>query len=353
LTTSPPDESRSEQPASHPAHAGGDHPAPVISASGAKKKVLGLLISLGILAALYSQLDLAGVGKALIGANPLWLVIGLSVTIPVTLLLALRFAWIAPRGALSGYWESVRLLLVAQVLNLFLPAKLGDLAKSYFVIKGGNSSGGLAVSLVVFERVCDMFGLTTWCLLGSALRGSEMGAVSWTAAAVIAGLWCVAGLLIASRGSAAFALDLLGRLLPARLGGKVHGLSLGWLELHDALGRQKGGIVLFCIGLWFLMLSQIWLFTLAVRAPVPFWVCLPLASLAIFAGQVPYAFAGMGVRDVAFIVLFKAYIGAEAAAAIGVLTTVRALLPCLVAILVVRPYMSMVIDEIAAWRSRI
>lgn len=346
MTSGPRDESASKDLSVSQIPADLNTNSTVISASDKWKKLLGLLFSIGILVALYSQIDLAGVGKALTHADVFWLCVSIGMTVPITLLFALRFFWIAPRNALPSYWEALRLLLVANVLNLFLPAKLGDLTKSYFISKSSQTAGGLAVSLVVFERVCDLFGLSSWCLVGSPVHWSTFEAFSWSALVVILGLWILTGSLIASRRTAAMALALLVWTLPKRLVRPVDSFRQGWLVLHDELGWQKGWIELFSVGLWLLVLCQMWMFTLAVRAPVPFWICLALSALARFAGQMPYAFAGMGVRDVAFIVLFRAYMNAEAAAVLGVLTTVRAILPALVALLVVRPYLFSVLDQL-------
>ena len=61
--------------------------------------------------------------------------------------------------------EAFRLTLVASALNVFLPAKAGDLVKSYFVATRSNTAAGVALSMAVYERLCDLFGLITCCLV--------------------------------------------------------------------------------------------------------------------------------------------------------------------------------------------
>ena len=53
--------------------------------------------------------------------------------VPITYLRGVRFYWVAPAGALPGIGEAFRLTLVASALNVFVPAKAGDLVKGYFV----------------------------------------------------------------------------------------------------------------------------------------------------------------------------------------------------------------------------
>ena len=94
-----------------------------------------------------------------------WLVVSVGMILPITFLRAVRFFWVAPPGALPGVGEAFRLTLAAGALNLVLPAKAGDLLKSYFVATRSHTSAGVSVAIVVYERLCDLFGLIAWCLL--------------------------------------------------------------------------------------------------------------------------------------------------------------------------------------------
>ena len=111
-------------------------------------------------------MDVRLIGDALLSADPLWLVVSVGMILPITVLRAIRFFWVAPAGALPGIGEALRLTLVASALNVFVPAKAGDLIKSYFVAKRSETSAGVAIAIIVYERLCDLFGLIFWCLLG-------------------------------------------------------------------------------------------------------------------------------------------------------------------------------------------
>ncbi|MCG8507710.1 MAG: hypothetical protein MI741_00645, partial [Rhodospirillales bacterium] len=56
---------------------------------------------------------------------------------------------------------------------------------------------------------------------------------------------------------------------------------------------------------------------------------LALAPLAILAGLVPFTFAGIGTRDAALIFLFSPFMDAGTGAALGLLCTMRYVLPAL------------------------
>src|SRR5262249_5439496 len=99
-------------------------------------------------------------------------------------------------------------------------------------------------------------------------------------------------------------------------------------------------------------LTQIWLFTVTLSIRVPFAVCLPFAAVALMAGQLPLTFGGLGARDVALVALLSRYATAEAAAAVGVLTATRGLLPPLAGLTVMRPYLVALFDAGRDWRRR-
>jgi uncharacterized membrane protein YbhN (UPF0104 family) len=92
------------------------------------------------------------------------------------------------------------------------------------------------------------------------------------------------------------------------------------------------------------------MFTVALSADVPFTVCASLSTVALMAGQLPFTFAGLGSTDVALVVLLASYMPAETAAAMGVLISTRGLLPPLLGLPMMRPYLSTVVGEARRWR---
>jgi hypothetical protein len=106
----------------------------------------------------------------------------------------------------------------------------------------------------------------------------------------------------------------------------------------------------FSLLLWLAHLTQIWMFTVALSVTVPFTVSASLSAVALMAGQIPLTFAGLGSRDVALVVLLAGYMPPESAAAMGVLISTRGLLPPLIGLPIMRPYMASVVDEARKWR---
>ena len=150
------------------------------------KRLISLLVSVAILAIIYWRMDFARMGPVFRDCDPLWLVLSLGVVVPLTLMTAWRLDQLMPGGARLGIGESNRLILVASVLNLVLPSKMGDLAKAWFIKERGHASASLAFALVVFEKTCDMLSLLLWCAFGLLLY-PQKDALFWIMTACVTG----------------------------------------------------------------------------------------------------------------------------------------------------------------------
>jgi uncharacterized protein (TIRG00374 family) len=101
-------------------------------------------------------------------------------------------------------------------------------------------------------------------------------------------------------------------------------------------------LILYSLGLWFLHITQIWMFTVAVGASVPFFASLVLSPVILLCGFIPFTFGGIGPRDAAIIYLFATYMAPEAGAAVGVLTISRSFVPALAGTPFLLRYLNMV-----------
>jgi uncharacterized protein (TIRG00374 family) len=312
--------------------------------------LLSLLVSGGLIFVLYRTLNLRQVGEALLTANRLWLVISIGMILPITALRAIRFFWVAPAGALPGIAEAFKLTLVSSALNVFVPAKAGDLIKSYFVARRSATPTGVAIAIIVYERLCDMFGLIFWCLVGWFVGRPEVTGLPLAFWLLLGTIGTACAVLISSETAAAIWRALMMRIIPDGKLRKLRQLAVGWPDLLEVLRTRRQWIVPFSLLLWLAHLFQIWLFTVALSLHVPFTVCASLSAIALMAGQLPLTLAGLGTRDVALVVLLAAYVKPEEAAAMGVLISTRNFIPPLIGIPLMRPYLATVVDEARRWR---
>ena len=308
-------------------------------------RLLSLGVSAALLVALYRSINIRLVGESLRRSDGAWLVISLGMIVPITVLRAVRFLWVAPVGAVSGLGEALRLTLVASALNVFVPGKAGDLIKSYFVRKRGGGSAGFAISIVVYERLCDVFGLVFWCLAGWLIARPVTTRVPAAVWPLLGTIGAVCAVLISSERVAGFSRVVVARALPHRKLRRLRNLAEGWPDLMLRLRGRRAGVALFSVFLWLVHVIQMWMFTLALSVHVPFTVCASLSALGLMAGQLPFTLGGLGARDMALVVLLAGYMTPEAAAAMAILVSTRSLLPPLAALPIMRPYLSAAVEE--------
>ena len=318
--------------------------------SGYLPRTLSLLISGVLLVVLYRSMDVHLIGEALLRADAFWLVISVGTILPITVMRAIRLFWVAPVGALPGMREALRLTLVASSLNLVVPAKAGDLVKSYFIAKRSHISMGVSVAIVVYERLCDLFAVIVWCLVGWIVGRPQVSGLPSQFWLLLGAFGAVCAIFVSSQRAAAALPALLARLPARRKLRRVHDLSRGWPDLLQLVKGRRRWIISFSLVLWFTHLFQIWLFTVALRVSVPFTVCASLSALALMAGQLPLTVGGLGTRDVALVFLLGRYIAPEAAAAMGILIVTRGLVPAVIGLPLMWPYLSSAVGEARQWR---
>jgi hypothetical protein len=156
-------------------------------------------------------------------------------TLSQAMVMPLTLAWrrlqqlMPPAGLLVR--EVSCLILVATVLNLLLPSKMGDIAKAWFMRERGHLEGSLALSLVIFEKSCDMLSLLLWCVFGLALYPRK-DTLFWTMTASVACMLALGVLLLGSERFARFFFTLGARLGPKKIGAKFARLGAAWSEMH-------------------------------------------------------------------------------------------------------------------------
>jgi uncharacterized membrane protein YbhN (UPF0104 family) len=131
---------------------------------------------------------------------------------------------------------------------------------------------------------------------------------------------------------------------------RVRDLAAGWPALLRMLHGRRRWIVPYSLGLWLAHLCQIWMFTIALSADVPWTVCVSASAVALMAGQLPFTFVGLGSTDVTLVLLLASYMPAESAAAMGVLISTRNLLPPLFGIPFMPSYVSSVVGAAREWK---
>jgi hypothetical protein len=296
------------------------------------KRFISIAVSVAILLIIYSKIDFQGLIRVFQNCDRTWMAISLGMVIPITMVTSWRLQQLMPKGTSLGFIEANRLILGASVLNMVLPSKMGDIVKAYFMRDRGHLSGSLSLSLVVFEKACDMLSLLLWCVFGLFVYPEKNG-LFWTMTLAVTGGLIFGLLLLGSRQFAQIFFINAIKFSPKKLKKKLQNLQTSWQEMHDYFWSDKQQLLIVSatsIFTWFLHLLQIWLFILALKAWTPFIINLALSPLAILAGLLPLTFAGVGTRDAALIFFYQPYFDAQTGAALGLLCTSRYFLPAII-----------------------
>ncbi len=289
------------------------------------KRILSIGVSLAVLGLLWLLLDADQIWAALSRTDP-QLLLG-----SLLLLVALIFAsagrlWAL--GQVGGFPLSLReateASLAANALNLFLPGKLGDVVKATLMAERDPSRLPGAVVLGLWEKLSELALLFVLAAAAFLLAGNEVRNALVTGAAGLAGLV----LLLRDRPLA----PLLRRMRRTRSLGDAWSSSLAQLRASPA---ATSGILLWSLLIWLGHLVQVLLMAaaLGVEGPALVWAAVAArVPIAILAGLVPLTFAGVGTRDAALVVLLGPLVGADVAAALGVLFLLRYLVPGLLGV---------------------
>ena len=295
------------------------------------KRFVSIVVSVAILLYIYSQIDFVNLVAVLQNCDRLMLIISLGMVIPITFVTSWRLQQLVPQHTL-GFIEANRLILGASVLNMVLPSKMGDIAKSYFMAERSQISGSLALSISIFEKACDLLSLLLWCVFGLLLYPAKDN-LFWIMTAGVGSGLIIGLLLLGSPWFANMFLAIAIKYAPKKLKLKLQTMQAAWDEMHDYFWSDKQQLFIIAttsIFIWFLHLLQIWLFILALKAVTPFIVSLALSPLSILAGLLPLTFAGIGTRDAALIYFYQDYLNEATGAALGLLCTSRYFIPALI-----------------------
>ncbi len=293
-----------------------------------KNKRIPVITSILILTALYWQIDFSSFVNIFLEIDIIFLLFGVFMVVPITMLTALRLTWLSPDSNQISYINSLQLILAASVMNLVLPSKMGDIVKSAFMVKNEKISYEQNLSLVMFEKIGDFLSLLLWCIFGLFLFESG----NWVFSILLSFLFTIGLLSIISKSFARFMFRVVLSLTPSRYVISANKLQCEWLKMISHINKRQKKfylLLLFSLFLWLLHLFQLWIFILSLGGAVSFLDNLAITPLAIFIGLLPLSFSGIGTRDLAFIYFYSSYFTAETGAALGVLATLRYLIPAI------------------------
>lgn len=311
------------------------------------KRIVAALISVGLLALLLWHVDRPALYQNLRATQ--WDIFALALTlfIPQTIAIALRWKLLVAPFASLPLSESVRLVLAGSTMNLVLPGKMGDLTKGWFLAKAGAVSTPLGLGVVVFEKMLDVAALGAFMLAGVALLFMQsiagkmplpMGSLLLSAALGLAAVGGVTVLYFVPLGRLPGMAQLIKLAARDIRFEKIHRLLLashGTMDALRARGSRRGQVLLLSGAIWVLHLSQIYVFFQCLGTAPPASQFFSMIPLAIFIGLLPISIAGFGTRDAALVALLPG-LAPSAVVAAAMYINLRYILPALAGI----PYLA-------------
>lgn len=114
---------------------------------------IGLLLSVGALALLFSRVSFRDLGASLAAADPAWLAASFAIFFVMFVVRALRWATLLGGTPLGTTWHAN---VIGYMINILLPLRLGELARAYVIGKKTEVRMARALSAVVVERIIDL-----------------------------------------------------------------------------------------------------------------------------------------------------------------------------------------------------
>lgn len=273
------------------------------------KRLLGVVsvaVSAGLLFWLITRIDVRETALLVQTASRPWLLVAVLLTCALPFTSVYRWLGVLrAQGTTLPFFFALRAVMMANVLNSFLPSKSGDVAKAAYLRGYGGVSKG--VGTVILERLVDLGVLGVLGLLGLVVSGAR-----WGLLAGVGLLGLVGGVLVV------ILLLPFERLpLPAKIQQTALDLRTvvrAWLACPAAIAQTLTGSV----ATWSLGGFTVYALASAFGTGLGLGFAYAIFPLAVIAGLVPVTVSGIGTRDAAFVALLVTQMSAEQATLVGV-----------------------------------
>jgi uncharacterized protein (TIRG00374 family) len=268
--------------------------------------ILSVGISLGLLTFLITRMNFDRALHLLTHAKWSWLILagGAAALLPFAGVYRWQGVLRAQKEVYLTFWAALRAVVFANFLNIFLPAKTGDLAKAVYVRKQAGLTIGMGT--VILERLVDLGVLGAFGLAGSLAVGKIWGQmVSGGLLLGVTFIFLILSILPVNRLS-----------LPQNWGEKARELQ----NVFEQWRKSPKAILVTLLGsvaTWCLASFIVWALAMSLGSSVRWTYILAIFPPAILAGLVPVTISGVGTRDSAFVILLSNSISTEAATLVG------------------------------------
>ncbi len=270
-------------------------PGPVRSSDSLIRKSAGVLIGLGLLAWLLSQVDLEDITNMIAQTDLRWFAVGCLAYLVSSLLRAYRFVQLT-HSPLERISDMAVVVVAMSLANQILPARLGELSYVYLARRTQGLSFGHGLASLLIARLFDLLAIGLLYLLAALpLLGqlpSENLVYLWaTAGTTTLVVVILAALATRSASLCGVVTDLLERPLLARLPGRSRYVrlvknierNLGW----GGGSVRQGNLLLTSLAVWLSTFGMQFFVLLSLNVSVTFWHTVIGATFAALTSILP------------------------------------------------------------------
>ena len=263
--------------------------------------ILKIIVSIALIYWIVRGIDVQKLKTVLAGAKIDWLLVALAFSLAGVLARVKRWhVLLASLSVRVPFWELTQIYFVGFLFNNLLPSGLGGDAIRMMELNRHSSRAGDAVTSVLVDRMVGLFGSLSLALMALVFRWRAVPPqIAVTAVVAIAGIAITAFLLIdATVYNALRKVSLFRTLTDIKF---VSGVFRSFQDYNlRTLARAYGFSLLLSVALIGMNFS-IGTALGARVAPEHYLVFVPLASIVLI---LPISFAGLGVRESAYVYLF-------------------------------------------------
>lgn len=319
---------------------------------------IGLVTSGASIAVLVASVDVGASLRVLAGAEPAWLLATVLLVPGQILLRAFRWHLLLPHGP-NGARPSVArvapVLVVGYLGNLVLPARLGELVRTYLVARRENLEVSGVLGSVLLERVLDLASLAVIAVLAAVAAGAPDWIVNGLAAVSAGGLVVVFLLVGPGVRSAVRLVARLGVRLTGRLERPLV-LLAGFAAGAAGDGRRIVAVAMvLSAATWLFVATTFWLVGQSLGLALHPEAALLITAVTVLGTAIPSAPAHIGTFQVAAVVAATSLgVPAAEALALGLLAHVITTVPMALVGVGALGWLSLSLREVAgqasAWR---
>jgi len=298
-----------------------------------RKKVISqiasVLISLSILAVLYNKVEFHPLLE-LFAQIDIRFCFGILVTfVMIYVLLAWRWKVMVRPFRDITFNRSMQLIVSSSALNIIVPSKLGAFSKAYFMNETDRIETKSGLSAVIYEKLSDLSAMSFIYIIACLFHNRYEALVIAALVFSIVIISCFITLHFTnlfrklSKGWGARA------LFPGKLV-ELTDVFYSYAQNHGSPRKHLVKINSITLLLWMVHTLQFVFFFFALNISLPIALIATYTYCSVFVGLMPVSVAGIGTRDLTIVYLFKGIIDYNRAISIGLLCTLRYILPTLV-----------------------